>query len=581
MDAVLNLMHQEVRVSRGEVYFWLSLASAVDTVDAEEFCELPRIEVEEDEHCWTATVEWPSSIWERKRHVYRFNGARLEHWIEVEGEGTIRELTYLSGTVNGAERGSMPGFGIVYNPTPNFLDKAWTSPADFTAVSAGNVEQLWGSALNGGPLAFVFGEVGGVDWLVAGLEPEPGQYNFHTMAFNKLRPNAQATHDSIVGTQGISLEYAGGEVVHGSWTSPKLIMFAASDPQAGIGAYCDGLREQGLVPAPSGDRADWWSDPIFCTWHEQVALAQQGGRPTLIGREAQERFVDTFSFITEERVEGWIARFAEHDISVGTIILDAKWQIDDGQNRPDPSKFPDLRGFIDRCHKRGQHVILWMDAWEPDGLPDSWCVMLDGKALMADPTHPDYQAHVAKMVARMLGEDNGCYNADGLKIDGTNVLTNARIRTHGGLYGFEFLHAYIKLIYDAALAAKSDAMVTIYSANPYFADCCNVVRLGDLYTYRGDPEHTMRWRAQTIRAGLPHAVLDTDGALRFSMRDDALDLLRLQAQIGVPTLYQAEQLVQMRPFAPNRSRTFSYDDYATIKEILDAYQATRTIKESP
>ena len=44
-----------------------------------------------------------------------------------------------SGTVDGAERGSIPGFGIVYNPTPNFIDKPWFNASEYTAVSAGNI----------------------------------------------------------------------------------------------------------------------------------------------------------------------------------------------------------------------------------------------------------------------------------------------------------------------------------------------------------------------------------------------------------------------------------------------------------
>jgi len=178
-------------------------------------------------------------------------------------------------------------------------------------------------------------------------------------------------------------------------------------------------------------------------------------------------------------------------------------------------------------------------------------------------------------VDRMLGCGEGCYNADGLKIDGTNVLPGQGILTYGKQYGFELLHTYLKLMYDAAKSAKKDALITLYTANPYFADCCDMVRLGDLYTYRGDPLHTLRWRAETIRAGLPHALLDTDGALRFSVREDALDLFRIQGEIGVPTLYQAENVVQMRAFAPNRYLEFTDADYAVIREVLAKYKQKR------
>jgi len=194
---------------------------------------------------------------------------------------------------------------------------------------------------------------------------------------------------------------------------------------------------------------------------------------------------------------------------------------------------------------------------------------------MADPTHPEYRAHAAAMVERMLSAAEGCYNADGLKIDGVSELPDGRLRSHGDQYGFELLHTYLKLMYDAARTAKHDALVSLNTANPYFADCGNMVRIGDLYTCRGDPLHTMRWRVEAMRAGLPDAVLDTDGALRFSMHEDALALFRIQAELGVPTLYQVENVVQMRAFTPNRYFAFSDADYATIREILAEYNQRR------
>ena len=102
-----------------------------------------------------------------------------------------------------------------------------------------------------------------------------------------------------------------------------------------------------------------------------------------------------------------------------------------------------------------------------------------------------------------------------------------------------------------------------------------MVRVGDLYTFRGDPRHTLHWRAQVIGAALPHALIDTDGCFRFSMRDDVEELLEHQVAAGVPCLYQAENLVQMRAFCPNRTRKLTAREYDAISRSWAAYDRNR------
>lgn len=577
LRAQFDRQWQEIRLelAQSPVYFCLSLASAVDTPDRQETCALEAMRFTPLGERWEAEVTWRSSVWHRKTHVYRFADGRLEHWIEVEGSGTLAEVTFLTGTVDGRERGSLPGFGAVYTGMPNFIDKPFSHPSEHTAVSAGNVTELWGSALNGGPLMFAFGEHDRPGWLVAGLHCRPGAYGFQTMSFNRKRPNALATHDNIVGAQGVTLDYRCQEQIDGSWRSPTLVFFGASDPARGLQAYCRGVGEAGCAPAPASRPCAWWREPIFCTWHEQVALAEMSLEEHLTGREALEAAAASFAQITQERVTRWLAIFEAHDIRFGTIILDAKWQDDSrGGNHVHTGRFPDLRGFVDERRKRDQHVLLWMMAWETSDLPPAWCVLRDGEPVMADPTHPACRDHVARMVRRMLSDAPGCYGADGLKIDGTNVLPEGPgLRSHGGVYGFELLHAYVKLVYDAAKAVKPEALVSTFCANPLFADCCDIVRVGDLYSARADPRHTLRWRAATIAAALPHALIDTDGTLHFSMRDDLAGLLAEQSRLGVPCLYQAEHLMQSRAFAPHRIRKLTGDDYRIIREALAAYRA--------
>ena len=565
----------QVRLSirNSPVYFWVSLASAVDRTEREEECKLEHLRFKQGVgQDWQAEVTWKSSLWRSKKHYYRFENHRLVHWVEVTGKGWISQLTYLSGTVDGRERASVPGFGSVYVACPNFLDKPWSHPSEYTAISAGTVRELWGSALNTGPLLFAFGERGQAGWIGAGLLARPGQYGFQTMALNMKRKHALATHDNIIGTQAITLDYPGREKVDGTWTSPKLVLFAGQEPRDCLQAYCRSVYKEGYAPRRVARRVRWWREPIFCTWHEQMALGRMGAQ-VAAGREGVVWDASYFDKLTEKNVRRWLSLFERNKIRFGTVILDARWQKDDGVNEADPLKFPDFRALIDELHGRGYRVILWMQAWETKGISPKWCVHCGNQPVMADPTHPGYREHVRKMMRRMLGNGPGCYNADGLKIDGTSTLPGGKgLRSHGDLYGFELLHAYLKLMHDTAKEVKSDALVSIFSANPYLADCCDMVRLGDLYTFRGDPVHTMRWRAEILRAGLPHALLDTDGTWHFSVREDAEELLEEQANLGIPCLYQAEHLIKARAFVPEKIRKLKTTEYQAIRRTLNAYR---------
>jgi len=579
LRAELNRTFREIRlfIEGSAVYFRPALASAVDAPGQEEDCELLDVScADEPDGGWRAEVHWKSSIWRSKKHCYVYRDGRLEHWIEVTGSNTISEVTFFGGTENGEERGSLPGFGVVYVGCPNFLDKPWSHPSEYTAISAGNVTELWGSALNSGPLMLAFGEYAQEGWIAVGVFAKPGSYRFHTMAFNKMRKRALAVPDHIVGTQTLTLDYLGTEKVRGTWVSPKIVFFGEKDAQACLKRYCRDAYRQGYAPRPVSKPCDWWAEPIFCTWHEQVALGQMEVSGRIGGKEGLESGAIYTDKCTQANVRRWLNLYKEKDIHFGTIIIDAMWQRDCGSNVVDEAKFPDLRGFIDELHRDDQRVMLHIMAWQTDGIPDEWCVTQNGQPVMADPTHPGYRGHVENMLERMLGDGPGCYNADGLKIDGTSVLPGGPgLRSHTDIYGFELLYAYLKLLYDAAKAVKPEALISIFSANPIFADCCDMVRTGDLYSFRGDPIHTLRWRAEAIRAGLPHALVDTDGCLRFSMEDNLAELLREQLALGIPCLYQAEYLLQKRAFVPNRIRKLTDEDYRLIREALKEYRRSK------
>jgi hypothetical protein len=238
----------------------------------------------------------------------------------------------------------------------------------------------------------------------------------------------------------------------------------------------------------------------------------------------------------------------------------------------DEHKWPDMRGFIDRCHARGIKVLLWMQAWTTEGVDANFCITKDGKPVAMDPTNPGYRKILEDGIAYMLGSAPGGLNADGLKIDGTDGIPCGRgVKTYGEVYGFELQHLYIETIYQKALAVKKDALISLYIANPYFRDACNMVRLGDLYTVYGRPVDTLRERADIVKIAMKGKPVDTDGNLRFSIDDDYMTELEEQLTIGIPCLYQAENLYQHRSFVKPVFRKFTKNDYNIIKNVFVEY----------
>ena len=114
---------------------------------------------------------------------------------------------------------------------------------------------------------------------------------------------------------------------------------------------------------------------------------------------------------------------------------------------------------------------------------------LDGEPVSFDPTNPMFIKRLKDGIRRMLSSEKGCYNADGFKIDGTNSQpAGCDLKNHGSVWGHELLRQFLGTLYDESKKIKEDALISVFTANPYYHDVCDMVRLGDLYTAEGDPQ---------------------------------------------------------------------------------------------
>jgi hypothetical protein len=360
------------------------------------------------------------------------------------------------------------------------------------------------------------------------------------------------------GAFALALEYDGHLAVDGAFELPRLVLTpGVDDPYDGLRAHRELLTARGVAPAPvPRERPAWWSEPIFCGWGAQCARAAELG-----GRAAD--------FATEAEYDAFLATLDRKGVVPGTVVLDDKWQSTYGRNEPDAAKWPDLRGWIARRHERGQRVLLWWKAWDPEGLPPELCVCNpDGEPLAFDPTLPAAADELRAIVARMLGPAG--LDADGLKIDFTARTPSGRAAaSHSGAWGIAILHELLAVVHDAAKTAKADALVVTHAPHPSFADVSDMIRLNDMLRL-GDPEQPdsvvpqMRHRAAVARAACPELLVDTDDWSAPSLAAWR-EYLAAKQELGVPALYYADCI-------DASGERLGPDDYRALRESWAAWR---------
>jgi len=248
-------------------------------------------------------------------------------------------------------------------------------------------------------------------------------------------------------------------------------------------------------------------------------------------------------------------------VQPGTVVLDDKWQRTYGENRVDPDKWPDLAGFIQRQHEAGRRVLLWLKAWDPEGLPAEACVTnAAGMPVAADPTSPLYERLLRESVRLMLDD----YGADGFKVDFTaRIPSGPGLRRHGAAWGLELMKAYLGILHGEARQVKPDALIMTHTPHPYLADVVDMIRLNDI-NMGADVNRAMRHRAQVAALACPGAPIDTDN---WPMPDLATwrAYVPLQPELGVPALYFATHI-------DSTGEALTEDDYRLIRETWAAYR---------
>ena len=500
-------------ILEGEEVARLTPASAVNAlVNGEEKKDAPEItgfscETTEygKRYVWSAK----SQVWDALEFVADEYTDRIEYFVRVHGHGAIDSVAYFKGSDYDFDRGFTP------IPTVDGAGQCeFSAQKTFDEFSYLTVPPMF---------VYVFDTAGIGSRLSFALAAERGNHLFTKFTYNTELSGWQRVF-------WLETDQNGHAKVDGVYETPRVLIYSAASREGALKYYCDYYFKLGIADIKKTIKMPrFWYGPIACGWTEQASFATAKGIGYGQPDMARQELYDNFNAELERR-----------DLHPTLMIIDDKWQTSYGDPYVDTSKWPDLRGWIDENRvMRGRHTMLWFKMWDSEGLPDDECMKSSNKWQIrtADPTNPKYRERLRKTLHRLLSSDEGCYNADGLKLDFAFFQPTGREAvSYDGKFGVELFLEYIKTIYTFAKEAKQDAVISASPCHPLFAACVDHARLHDYHPdLRRAPEE-FAFRKALYNFALPWSLVDTDGA-GYRTRRDTVRYLLAAPTLGIPDLY--------------------------------------------
>jgi len=540
-EAEISREYIDVLLS-GERVARLAPASCVNANDGSEAKDAPQItDFSACEEGGCAVFTWCASspVWEKEKFVLKCSDERMEYYIEVEGRGKVDGVEYFRGS-HGSEYEFDTGFAPI--PTVDGASQCrFSAQKEYDEFSFLTIPPMF---------TYVFDICGISDKLAFALVAERGEHNFTKFAYRT---------ESHRGLRRFwfDTDQCAHTFVDGAWKTPSVMIYGAPSETEAMKHYSDVYFNTGRAEAKQDvKRPRFWYGPIACGWTEQAAYSDYHGlgisQPDMACRELYDNF-------TRE--------LERHDLHPTLMIIDDKWQTAYGDPYADASKWEDLRAWIDaeRAH-HGIHTMLWYKLWDSEGLPDDECMESDGDwcRRCADPTNPKYRARLRNIMHRLLSPDEGCYNADGLKLDFAFFQPTGRSAvSHSGKYGVELFLEYIKTVYALAKEFKPDAVISASPCHPLFAPYVDHARLHDYHPDLRRSLEEFSFRRELYHIALPWSLIDTDGAGYRSHRDTMRYLLS-SYRLGIPDLYCITDLFGLH---------ISDDDWREVSKVWREYGA--------
>lgn len=505
----------------------LAMVSTLDTPQVKEKLSRVRISsLEREGGALRVELTAESNVWKARRFVWRFEPGRVTYHHEAEGNEALGRCYFFSSGRPGLyDAGDSDGYHTnaaflvphyhTFNPNLANVTEFDISQPGFVGVGRSenvghadyvNIERYYG-LFSPAPLCFAFHQDEAAMGL--GIGAKPGAYRFGGLEYSGCLKFGASFH----------VQYMGYTRAEGTFASPEAVLVFGYSPFACLERYVGWVDERGYGTDFRFPEAPWHRRPIFCGWAEQTALCPAGEEPC--------------DRATQENYEDWAKELDARGVPYGTIVVDDKWQKEYGTFEIDKEKWPDMPGFVRRQHEKGRRVLLWIPAYQAEGVPEEFCAKdAEGNSLFAVPGIEGYDAFVREGVMRLVRETD----IDGFKEDWIGRTGDRPgIENYGVLHGIELVRRFQYVVHDALHAVKPDALLETQTPNPLFRESSDMLRLNDIWFATRDLPEMMRERARIARiAGWE--LLDCDNASP-TVIDEWIRYTQLQPYLGVPSLY--------------------------------------------
>ena len=455
----------------------------------------------------------------------------LEHNVlTVEDAACEEEIAYKKFTMTLKEDSIVAGFEMAFNQCnavfeTEYFREDWKGlymidcinyfcpqPFNFDGINSAFNKNFCSASMNGyftpPPLNFSVGNRSG--WVSFGLLDLPNSYEYC------LTKSLGVLADKPWG----NIKLKKGEV----YKAPRLILTFPEDEWQGIALFREKLIENDAFK-PCYDRKEfpeWWNRPLVVTYGDQMLQIQYNWY--------NDSDLDSAAF-NQEWLTDWLNR-AEQRLGFTnfTVIVDAFWQYrHTPEGRPEESRFPDFRGFIDECHKRGHKVILWTcplicrPRKEFESLAEKYDMLTDIETLSPadiqvtrtrkiDFTSDNAPLYFEELAQRFFGDGEGELDCDGLKLDYLAVLhkpEDGDYRNPNNGLGIKEMYRFYELFNAAAKKVKPDVLLNGSTCDPRFENLAHMNRLHDIQKVYKERDQ----RAKISSLACPQMLIDSDGAI--------------------------------------------------------------------
>lgn len=530
--------------------------------------------VEKNEGKITIEIGYLTSLWKITYYIEVYTD-RFEYFYKIIGKGEIDKIRFFEGLRTEIKKSPLRGFSDkkpleysdfscacktsfyeLFCPEPNNYSKNIFSPHEKSSISVNSDLDYCGGNFVANPSLFCFTitDETKTEWISIGLIVAPNEYHFSE--FNFTGNEKFSFHLKCFGLLKVDKEYS----------TPKIVIAKDSDHEKSLKGYVNLLEKYRLIPISKPlQKYSWWSKPIICGWGHQCYMGD-----LFRVRSPKERKADQACYFmnTQHNYAAFIDLIDAQEINWGTLIIDGKWYINEGLKLVDTGRWPALKDFVSKLHRRGKKILLWWNPWSPEGFAKEECITYEkppfqvernppgrfakfggfsfGQSIAPDITLPSVRKKIKERLHVFLEDSLNGYNIDGFKIDhvAATPAMYDMVFPKGSkkLFGVELLKYYLDFFYSTVKKIKEDALIIGQSPNPYFRNCFDMLRLGDIYTGEIDNVNKeMLYRHAMAKIANPNWVIDMDG-WPFPSLEAMRNYVKIQMEYGIPSLYYATHL---------------------------------------